>query len=204
MPYFSELDPSKALTDTHGAASLITQHSGALGHSMIAFEYLRGSTVENVVAHLVALPSTNVGKPTQLELTGGRQSGGGRLKARILIQREGTLKSKIAGKLNCTSKTWSVLNTKINNALMLISIDASLSDTRSANNRDTNASDYQTSPYEYALVGKLRPASGVEFGINCANWAVSVLEEAGVSGVRSHLVDIPARLTSGGNSIHRI
>src|SRR3954471_15263247 len=105
MPHFSELDPGVAITDSFGAISLITQHSGSAGHSMVAIEYLEGGRVENVVAHLVALPSTNVGKPSQAELTSGSQ-GGARLKTRILIQSEGTIRKKIAGKLDCTSRTW--------------------------------------------------------------------------------------------------
>lgn len=198
MPHVSELDPSKAITETYGAASLITQHSGSLGHSMVAIEYLRGDKVENVVAHLVALPSTNVGKPTQAELISGSQ-GGARLKTRILIQKEGKIKSKIASKLNCTSKTWAVPNSKLNEALELIGIHASLSDTRNDAKSDTTASDYQTSPNDYVFLGKLKVLDP-QFGINCANWAVSVLEAAGVNGAGGYLLDIPSSLTAGGRS----
>ena len=196
MPHYSELDPGVEITDTSGAISLITQHSGSAGHSMVAIEYLQGGRVENVVAHLVALPSTNVGKPSQAELTSGSQ-GGARLRTRILIQSEGSIKKKIASKLACTSRTWTALNSKLNLALELIGRDASLTDTRNEARKDTTAQDYDSSPNDYIFLGKLSVLDP-QFGINCANWAVSVLEAAGIRNTGGLLVDIPSRLTAGG------
>jgi hypothetical protein len=201
MPHYSELSARAEITDTFGAISLVTQHSGSAGHSMVAIEYLQGGKVENVVAHLVALPSTTVGKLSQTELSSGSQ-GGSRLKTRILIQSEGSVRKKIASKLMCTTLTWSVANSKLNQALELIGVDASLSDTRNEARKDTTASDYQTSPNDYVFLGKLSVLDP-SFGINCANWAVSVLEAAGIRGAGGTLVDIPARLTAGGQTIGR-
>jgi hypothetical protein len=196
MPHYSELSPRVEITDTSGAISLVTQHSGSAGHSMVAIEYLQDARVENVVAHLVALPSTNVGKPTQAELISGSR-GGARLKTRILIQSEGSIRKKIASKLDCTSLTWSAPNSKLNLALELIGRDASLSDTRNEARKDTTAQDYQTSPNDYVFLGRLSVLDP-QFGINCANWAVSVLEAAGIRNVGGMLLDIPSRLTAGG------
>lgn len=199
MPRFSELDAGVAITDEYGAISLVTQHSGRAGHSMIVIEYMNAGEVDNVVAHLVALPSTNRGRPTQAELLSGWR-GGYRLKTRILIVSGDSVKRKIANKLNCTSKTWSVSNAKLNNSLMLIGIHASLSDTRNPVRHDTTAQDYATSPHAYNFVGKLS-LMDPQFGINCANWAVSVIEAAGVTGVGGCLIDIPSRLTLGGSPV---
>jgi hypothetical protein len=113
---------------------------------------------------------------SQAELTSGSQ-GGARLKTRILIQREGAIAKKIATKLNCTTKTWSVSNSKLTQALGMIGAHASLSDTSNPVRTDTTSSDYQTSPNDYVFLGKLSVLDP-NFGINCANWAVSVLEAA--------------------------
>lgn len=199
----SELDVGVEISETSGAISLITQMSGALGHSMIAIEYLEKGVVENVVAHLVALPSKKpIHKIAQMDLIRG-SSGNKALKTRILIQREGSIKQKATSKFPCRAKTWSALNSKLNDALLEIGVAASLTDTSNPARQDTYAEDWSTSPENYSFIGKLSMYD-TNFGINCSNWAVSILKTAGIDRVAGYVIDVPRSLTSIGGLISKL
>lgn len=184
----SKLDPSVALTEATGAISVLVTTDRAMGHSLVAIEYVQGGVYHNVVADLLPRPHPSISGPaTQSDLKRG-STGGHALKSRIrILDGADDIRGKV--KRPFKSKTWARPVDILNAALLQIGLDASASMPNPGYDAYTNA------PYAYRFLGQPTLLSagtwGAAHGLNCGNWVRRVLEQAGVWDRGGLLVDIP-------------